>query len=84
VEWSVVLVLSRIVSVCMGYAKFSRTFLQSRGCWSCDGAVELCRLSRIEEGRISTSSCCVVIMGSLVMVVLAGAMVPDRCWHYGY
>jgi len=80
----VVLVLSsRIVSVCMGYAEFCRTFLQNRGCWSRDGAVVLCRPSRIEEGRISTSSR-VFVVCSLVMVVLAGVVVPDRCWHYGY
>jgi len=68
----------------MGYSEFRRTVLHNRGCWSRDGAVELCRSSRIEEGRISTSSCCVFIVCSLVMVVLAGVVVPDRCWHYGY
>jgi len=51
-----VLILSCIGSVCMGYSKFRRTVLHNRGCWSCDGAVELCRpsrSSRIEEGKIS-------------------------------
>jgi len=62
------------------YADLRRTVLHNRGCWSHDGAVELCRSSRIEEERISTSSRCIFVMCTLLLVVRADA---DGCWHYG-